>query len=191
MSGEAFTSAGRASEMIQRQEDDAPSATSTGRPVFFCSKKVALGFSHVFFRVGGSGPGNSTFELEHDENGDHCPCGIQGLPTRDYPEDRDSTDAACIPAPAISESCLMAKWSSYPVGKYCALGPNSNSYARSVAESCGATGLRPPGRLPGFSDAPPLAGTANPALDARITILPGACQTITCDDQSCKEAPPF
>jgi hypothetical protein len=189
--GEAFSSAGRASGMIQRQEDDAPTATSMGRPVFFCSKSVALGFSHAFFRVGGPGPGNSTFELEHDENGDHCPCGIQGLPTRDYPEDRDSSDASCISAPAISESCLIANWSSYPVGKYCALGPNSNGYARFLAESCGATGLRPPGRLPGFSDAPPRAGTANPALDARITILPGGCQTINCDDQSCKQAPPF
>jgi hypothetical protein len=179
------------SGVVQRQGDAAPPAAPPARPVFFCSKPVALGFSHAFFRVGGSGPGNSTFELEHDENGEHCPCGIQGWPTRDYPEDRDSSDAQCVPAPAVSESCLVANWNSYPIGKYCALGPNSNSYGRFLAESCGARGLRPPGRLPGFSDGPPPANTANPALDARVTILPGGCTTIQCDDTFCRQAPPF
>jgi hypothetical protein len=177
---------------IARQESsdtplDSPGLTaSTGRPVFFCSKSVAFGQSHAFFRVGGSGPGNSTFELEHDEYGEHCQCGIQGWPTRDYPEDRDAADAPCVPAPMITESCLLNNWSSYPVGKYCALGPNSNTYARFVAERCGAVGLRPPGRLPGFNDAPPTNHTANPALDARATILPGGCQTIDCDDDVCR-----
>jgi len=152
------------------------------RPVFFCSKPVALGRSHAFFRVGGSGPGNSTFELEHDELGDHCRCGIQGLPTRDYPEDRDSTDAMCIPAPGITESCLVSSWNSYPVGKYCALGPNSNTYARFLAEKCGGTGLKPPGKLPGFEDVPPAAGTGNPAADARLTFLPGGCGTVDCKE---------
>jgi Domain of unknown function (DUF4157) len=172
---------------VARQEltDHSPLGGSS-RPVFFCSKPVAAGQSHAFFRVGGSAAGNSTFELEHDEYGDHCPCGIQGWPTRDYQEDKESTDARCIPAPGITEDCLLSNWNSYPVGKYCALGPNSNTYARLVAERCGAIGLRPPGRVPGFSDPPPSAGTANPALDARISFLPGACQTIDCNDDSCR-----
>jgi hypothetical protein len=178
---------------IARQElNDSSQATDpvvsggSSRPVFLCSKPVAVGQSHAFFRVGSSGSGNPTFELEHDEYGDHCPCGIQGWPTRDYPEDRDATNASCIPAPAITEECLLTKWSTYPVGKYCALGPNSNTYARFVAESCGARGLRPPGNVPGFGDSPPSAGTANPALDARLTFLPGFCGTIDCDDDTCR-----
>ncbi len=176
----------------QEQEQETPTvapvgSAPAGRPVFFCSKPVALGQSHAFFRVGGAGPGNPTFELEHDEYGDHCPCGIQGWPTRDYPEDRDTADASCIPAPLITEACLASNWSNYPIGKYCALGPNSNTYARVLAERCGARGLRPPGRVPGFNDPPPPDHTANPALDARITVLPGACQTIECDDRSCQE----
>ena len=179
---------------IARQElndETSPStpagSTPASRPVFFCSKAVALGQRHAFFRLGGAGPGNSTFELEHDEYGDHCRCGIQGWPTRDYPEDRDSADARCIPAPMITEACLVNNWSNYPIGKYCALGPNSNTYARVLAENCGARGLRPPGSIPGFNDPPPPNHTANPAMDARITFLPGACQTIDCDDRTCDE----
>ncbi len=180
---------------IQRQEESNPEdlvPTPSGgsgasiRPVFFCSKPVALGQRHAFFRIGSSEPGNPTFELEHDEYGDHCPCGIQGWPTRDYPEDRDATDARCISAPTITEACLLSNWATYPIGKYCALGPNSNTYARFLAERCGAIGLRPPGSVPGFDDSPPTAGTANPALDARVTFLPGACQTIDCDDDTCR-----
>ena len=156
--------------------------------VFFCSKNVAFGRKHAFFRVGGAGPGNQTYELEHDEYGDHCPCGIQGIPTENYPEDRDSTDATCIPAPAISATCLAQKWDAYPHGNYCAWGPNSNTYARVTAEACGGAGLRPPGTLPGFTDPPPAAGTANPALDARAQVL-GCSPAIDCDDTYCHQWP--
>jgi hypothetical protein len=180
------------SVQLARQDADDSSQTVAGaapssvsRPVFFCSKSVALGQSHAFFRVGSSGAGNPTFELEHDELGEHCPCGIQGWPTRDYPEDKDATDASCIPAPTIAEACLLSNWSTYPIGTYCALGPNSNTYARFVAEKCGAIGLRPPGRIPGFDDSPPVAGTASRALDARLTVLPGFCRTIQCNDDRC------
>jgi hypothetical protein len=171
-------------ESLSNQGITLPTAS---RPVFFCSKSVALGGKHAFFRLGGSEPGNSTFELEHDEYGEHCPCGIQGLPTRDYPEDRDATDSPCVAAPSITEACLINNWATYPVGKYCALGPNSNTYARFLAERCGGRGLRPPGWLPGFDDSPPPVDTANPAMDARITFLPGACQTISCKDDICHQ----
>lgn len=159
-------------------------------PVFFCSKAVALRGRHAFFRIGGAAAGNHTIELEHDERGDHCPCGIQGLPERDYPEDRDSTEARCVPAPSIRASCLERNWSSYPVGKYCALGPNSNTYAGVLSRWCGGGTLEPPGWLPGFDDAPPVAGTANPMADARTTFLPGAgCLTIDCRSEFCKWSP--
>jgi hypothetical protein len=184
------------SRVVQR-EDDATAGTTAaaaavgvtgggGPDVFFCSKSVALGARHAFFRVGGAGPGNLTYELEHDEYGDHCPCGIQGIPTQNYPEDQDSSEAKCVPAPPISATCLAQKWDTYPRGNYCAWGPNSNTYARVTAEACGGSGLRPPGWVPGFDDAPPLAGTANPALDARFQVL-GCAPQISCDDNSCHE----
>lgn len=191
--GHPVTIAQHLATRIARQElnsETVPTPAGTApstRPVFFCSKPIALGQRHAFFRVGGAAPGNPTFGLEHDEHGDHCRCGIQGWPTRDYPEDRDATNATCIPAPTITETCLVNNWLNYPIGKYCALGPNSNTYTRVLAENCGARGLRPPGSVPGFDDAPPPSHTANPALDARITFLPGACQTIDCDDRICDE----
>jgi hypothetical protein len=133
-------------------------------PVFFCSKPIMLsglhGKSHAFFRVGGSGPGNPTYELEHDES---CPCAWQGWPRRNDPDDFSATNATCIPAPMISESCLATNWASYPVGQYCSWGPNSNTYTRIIAERCGAVGLRPPGNVPGFDDAPPSAGSSGPS----------------------------
>jgi hypothetical protein len=209
LGGGVLSSLQHASQLVQRQADGSSSAAepATGkdtapsptpalgtapaapqnRPVFLCSKSVALGQSHAFFRVGGSGPGNATFELEHDEFGDHCPCGIQGWPTRDYPEDKNSGDAKCIPAPAMTESCLTDNWNSYPIGKYCALGPNSNTYARFLAEKCGGKGFQPPGSVPGFPDAPPQAGTASKSLDARLTLL--VCPTIDCNDQWCTAFP--
>jgi len=122
------------------------SAGPTPPNVFFCSKPLALGVAnHAFFRVGGAGPGNQTYELEHDDYGEHCPCGMQGIPCQNYPEDRDSTKATCVPAPSISATCLAQQYNAYPQGNYCALGPNSNTYARVTAEACGWTGGQPPG----------------------------------------------
>jgi hypothetical protein len=156
-------------------------------PVFFCSKSVALGFSHAFFRVGGAGPGNPTYELEHDDLGEHCPCGFQGWPTRDYPEDRDAADSPCTPLPGVTQACLDANYLGYPVGRYCATGPNSNTYARWLAEKCGAVGIKPPGNLPGFGDSPPAPGTAAPPAFPGTGVLGtvGLCGSINCDNDSC------
>ena len=165
------------------------SAGPTPPSVFFCSKNVVAGRKHAFFRVGGGGPGNQTYELEHDEYGDHCPCGMQGIPTENYPEDRDSADATCVEAPSISATCLAQQWNAYPRGNYCARGPNSNTYARVTAEACGGTGLRPPGILPGFDDPPTMAGTASPDHYAPLQIF-GCSRPISCDDTSCQQEPP-
>jgi hypothetical protein len=156
--------------------------------VFFCSKPVALGLAnHAFFRVGGAGPGNQTYELEHDDYGEHCPCGMQGIPWSNYSEDRDSTAAACVPAPSISATCLAQQYNAYPRGNYCATGPNSNTYARVTAEACGWTG-RPPqslGNLPGFPDAPPAAGTASPNRHVEWQAV-SCSQPRDCADTSCQ-----
>jgi hypothetical protein len=160
----------RAAGLLQRADGGGPaagltggSATSTGRPVFLCSKPIMLswlhGKSHAFFRVGGSGIGNDTYELEH---GNPCMSCYQGFPRHNEPEDRDAEDATCIPAPAITEASLLANWRSYPIGQYCPWGPNSNTYVRVIIDRCGAAGLRPPGSLPGFADPPPKAGTYGP-----------------------------
>jgi hypothetical protein len=166
---------GKEPGMVVRRQPDAPDATNGGAtaaapPVFVCSKNVALGYKHAFFRIGGPEAGHRTYELEHDEIGDHCPCGIQGWPTHDYPEDRDSTDATCVAAPALSAALLDAFWNIYPIGRYCAWGPNSNTYAHWLATMAGDPGAKPPGSLPGWSDAPPKAGTATKET-ARFTIL--------------------
>jgi hypothetical protein len=159
-------------------------APPSGRPVFLCAKSVAGVFSHAFFRVGGDGPGNATYELEHDEIGEHCPCGIVGLPQRDYGEDV-AAPKNCVPLPGVTEECLEANYDSYPVGTYCARGPNSNSYARWLAEKCGAKGVTPPGGAPwGFNDAPPVAGTAGKYSAHASAFLP--CTPIRCDDTSCR-----
>jgi hypothetical protein len=159
---------------------------TAGPDVFFCSKPVALGRKHAFFRVGGAGPGNPTYELEHDNFGDHCPCGIQGIPCKDYGEDKDSAEATCVPAPAISAACLELKYDTYPHGYYCATpGPNSNTYARVTAEACGGTGLKPPGNLPGWDHLPPAAGTANPTKNVHWDVI--WCNSPkNCQDTSCK-----
>jgi hypothetical protein len=183
-------SAGRPALLLQRQlapdapPQDPPAPAAPARPVYFCSKSVALGAKHAFFRVGGQGAGNDTYELEHDEKGDHCACGIQGWPTTNYPEDKDSTDAACVSAAPVTESCLKFYWNTYPIGRYCALGPNSNTYAYWLAKTCGGAKLEAPGRLPGKGDSPPAAGTASAVSSARTT--PIYCPETQCSDQSCK-----
>jgi hypothetical protein len=190
---------------LQRQADDAVAAdSSTGsvssaagasgpvatptaagsRPVFFCSKPILLSFlhgkRHAFFRIGGSGTGNETYELEHDEPCSGC---YVGYPRHNEPEDRDATDALCTPAPAISDSALASNWNAYPIGQYCAWGPNSNTYARVIAEKCGGKGLRPPGDVPGFDDTPPMPGTFGPPpipiSAAGLCYEPGGCH-ISC-----------
>lgn len=172
-----------------------PSAPSTSAgpqpPVFMCSKTVAAGaFNHAFFRVGGSGPTNPTFELEHDEFGEHYTCGFQGWPTNDYPEDKDAADAPYVPLPSVTQSCLAANYMSYPKGRYCATGPNSNTYARWLAETCGAVGAQPPGdhvhlKYPGYLDDPPQSETAAPSLGFGVLGTVGLCGSIDCDNDSC------
>jgi hypothetical protein len=141
------------------------SGGSTGRPVFLCSKPIMLswlhGKSHAFFRVGGSGIGNDTYELEHGKPCPNLDC-YQGFPRHNEPEDRDAADATCVAAPTISEASLIANAPSYPIGQYCTWGPNSNTYVRVIIDRCGAAGLRPPGDTPGFDDPPPRAGTYGP-----------------------------
>jgi outer membrane protein OmpA-like peptidoglycan-associated protein len=170
------------------------SAGPPRRPVYVCSKPLETlryYFKHAFFRVGGPGPGNPTYELEPDEHA--CPCSLQGRPQRDVPEDRDSADAQCYPTP-IDETVLASLWNRYPVGMYCVTGPNSNTYVRVVSAACGSMvrppvgsvlGLgRPPFVLPGYDDSPPPAGGAG--VGGTNWQLAFGCHGQPCDNTACE-----
>ncbi len=155
------------------------SPAGTGLPVYFCSKPIMLasihGKRHAFFRIGGTGAGNESYGLQHAKS---CPCAWQGWPRHNDPSDHDATDASCIPT-AIPEARFLAEWNRYNVGQYCAWGPNSNTYARTIAERLGHT-TPPPGDLPGYHDTEPSAGSSgpNPYMTA---LLPLSCFDSMCD----------
>ena len=148
----------RSNISLQRQQ---PAVGSGAPPVYMCSKSLEtspLG-THVFFRVGGTGPGNPTYSLEPEDRGGNC---WQGQPKRDYPADFTAASARCISTP-ISLSCLQSQYAAYPIGHYCTFGPNSNSFAGSIARSCGMRNPDPPGWNPGIDEGPPPAGTYAPS----------------------------
>lgn len=157
-----------------------PAAPAASRPVYVCTKPI-LGSTlhrqgHAFFRVGSPRPGNPTYELEHARS---CYCGWQGWPRRNVPEDRDA-DVPCVLTP-INEATLAANWNRYPVGQYCARGPNSNTYVRVMGAMCGST-VRPPGNVAGYDAAPPPAGGAGAPHPFASVIT---CWSVDCDDTEC------
>src|SRR5260370_12509741 len=158
----------------------APVSASSGGTVYICTKPILGSLihrqGHAFFRIGGPGPGNPTFELEHARS---CYCGWQGWPRHDVAEDRDA-DVPCVPT-AITEQCLRSNWNSYPVGKYCARGPNSNTYVRVISARCGST-VRPPGNVAGYDESPPPAGGAG-APHPYLSVI--GCFDVDCDDTEC------
>jgi hypothetical protein len=158
----------------------APSPTGAGTPVYVCTKDI-MGSTvhrqgHAFFRVGGTRPGLPTYELEHARS---CPCGWQGWPRRNVPEDRDA-DVPCVLTP-ISATLLASVWNTYPVGQYCARGPNSNTYVRVVSAMCGSL-VRPPRNTAGYDAAPPPAGGAG-APHPFLSVV--TCWNVDCDDTEC------
>jgi hypothetical protein len=166
---------------ISRQGTTNPSSPAGGeQPVYVCTKPI-LGSTlhrqgHAFFRVGGSTPGHPTYELEHARS---CYCGWQGWPRRDVPEDRDA-DVPCVLTP-INNATLAANWNTYPVGQYCARGPNSNTYVRVMSAMCGSR-VRPPGNIAGYDASPPAAGGAG-APHPFLSVV--TCWSVDCDDTEC------
>ncbi len=147
-----------------------PSPTS----VFLCSKDLEtspLG-THAFFRVGGTGTGQPTFSLEPEDRGSDC---FQGEPKRNFPADVNAA-AQCEPT-SLALSCIEAQFAAYPIGHYCALGPNSNTFVGHIARNCGMSNPDPPGWNPGIDDSPPPAGTFAPS--PMNTLLLG-CRTKEC-----------
>jgi len=149
-------------------------ASSESTVVYICSKALDTSpvGSHAFFRIGGSGTGNPTISLQPiDTTGTDC---WQGVPDRDYPSDRDA-EADCE-LTAISLSCLESEFRAYPIGHYCTLGPNSNTFVGHVAKNCGISSVDPSGWTPGIDDSPPPHGTFAP--DKWATLL--GCETKMC-----------
>ncbi len=160
-------------------------ATASEFQVYACTKDLETSpvGRHAFFRVGGEGPGNPTYELEPQDNRTlksadgarfHTGC-WQGVPMRDAPEDK-SANADCIPT-TITTPCLQEKFSSYPIGKYCTFGPNSNSFVNYVAKQCGMLVLTPAGWTPGYDTSPPTPGTFAPSP---ATTLQGCAEESGC-----------
>jgi hypothetical protein len=159
---------------------NSPSLTGSVQPVYVCTKPILGSMlhrqGHAFFRVGDRTPGHPTYELEHARS---CYCGWQGWPRRDVPEDRNA-DVPCVITP-INSATLAANWNKYPVGQYCARGPNSNTYVRVISAMCGST-VRPPGNTAGYDASPPTVGGAGYPHPFLSVIF---CGSVDCDDTEC------
>jgi hypothetical protein len=155
----------RAAPSVQRQ-----TGTGGGSTVYMCSKPLdrsPVG-THALFRVGGPGTGRPTYSLQPEKQsvmdlgdpegrggwGAGC---YQGIPKRDFPGDQNAY-ARCE-ATSISVSCLESEFAAYPIGMYCTMGPNSNTFVGHLARRCGLADPDPPGWNPGIDDSPPTAGT--------------------------------
>jgi hypothetical protein len=178
---------------IQRQATPVTASTD----VYICSKDLDTSpvGKHAFFRVGSPGSGNTTYSLqpvnqhlldpddldrgERERNGDSEErYGVgcwQGVPDVNWPSDLNATGQCELSR--ISLSDLVREHGAYPVGHYCTLGPNSNTYVGHIARNCGVHDVDPPGWTPGIDDQPPPSGTFAPSR--KYTLIAG-CRTKEC-----------
>ncbi len=180
------------SSKIQKQSDNADPTK-----VFICSKdldRAPLG-KHAFFRTDRPERGNTTYSLqpvnqhlldpndldrgERERNGEEDEkWGVgcwQGVPDVNWSSDLNA-DGQCE-LTSISLSDLEREHAAYPVGHYCTLGPNSNTYVGYIARNCGMSDVDPPGWTPGIDDQPPPSGTFAPSRN--YTLIVG-CTTKEC-----------
>ena len=177
------------------------SAESIPATVYICSKDLdtsPIG-KHAFFRIGRPEKGNTTYSLqpvnqhlfdpndpdrgERGKNGDNEEkYGVgcwQGVPDINWSSDLNA--AGVCEATALSLNSLINAHNSYPIGHYCTLGPNSNTYVGHIARICGMTNVDPPGWTPGIDDSPPPNGTFAPSR--KYTLIAG-CVTKECGHAS-------
>ena len=157
----------RTPEHIQRQASGPPPPPT----VYMCSKsldRAPLG-KHAFFRVGGTGPGHTTYSLQPEDRGQDC---WQGQPYVNSPSDFSAVGVC--QATVISPTALAAEHASYPVGRYCTRGPNSNTYVGHIARRLGIADPDPDGWTPGIDDSPPAAGTYAP--NRELTLVFGCSE---------------
>lgn len=145
------------------------------RTVFLCSKPLdtsPMG-SHAFFRLDNAAAGNETLSLQPIQV---IPAGDcwQGVPAMNYASDRSATGEC--ERTAIRWVDLFNEFNRYPIGHYCTLGPNSNTFVGHLARRCGMPNPDPAGWTPGIDDSPPPPGTYAPDKWATLT----GCETKTC-----------
>jgi RHS repeat-associated protein len=103
---------------------------------------------HCYFNVDGT-----TYGLYPDGN--------IGVPRINDPRDRGGICKECKP-PKCSDvnSCIKDQHDFYGSGNYSYTGPNSNTYAGTIARACCDGGVPPGmGYTPGIDDAPPSGGS--------------------------------
>lgn len=159
-------------------ENEFEPETITGdnrRLVYMCSKPLDTSpvGSHAFFRLDAPASGNDTISLQPILVNRTCDC-WQGIPDWNYPSDV-SAPGTCALTP-FSFPDLYREFQAYPIGHYCTLGPNSNTFVGHIARNLGMSNPDPAGVTPGIDDAPPPWGTFAPDKWATLT----GCVTKNC-----------
>ena len=145
-------------------EDEFEPETITGsarRRVYMCSKPLDTSpfGSHVFFRLDAPGSGNDTISLQPILVNRTCDC-WQGIPDWNYPSDVSAPGTCALTSFSFPD--LYREFQAYPIGHYCTLGPNSNTFVGHIARNLGMSNPDPAGVTPGIDDAPPPWGTFAP-----------------------------
>jgi hypothetical protein len=159
-----------------------------GPPVFLCwSPTAAVSWAnHAWLRVGGPEPqpDHETFSLfpsivKTAQDGTGC---SQGLTYQGAADTQGMTRVGtCKPVP-ISYSCVASQFAAYPKGKYCFLGPNSNTFAKTLVAPCGSSAV-PDDYVPGWESDPPRPGTFGP--DWTAPGIGGWLGAAWCSDKDC------
>lgn len=145
------------------------------RLVYMCSKSLdtSPAGSHAFFRLDSPGSGNDTISLQPMLVNRACDC-WQGIPDWNYPSDVSAAASCALTGFAFAD--LYREYLAYPIGHYCTLGPNSNTFVGHIARNLGMSSPDPDGVTPGIDDAPPPSGTFAPDKWATLT----GCVTKDC-----------
>lgn len=159
-------------------EDEFEPETVTGsnrRRVYMCSKPLDTSpfGSHAFFRLDAPGSGNDTISLQPMLVNRTCDC-WQGIPDWNYPSDVSAPGTCALTTFSFPD--LYREFQVYPIGHYCTLGPNSNTFVGHIARNLGMSNPDPDGVTPGIDDAPPPWGTFAPDKWATLT----GCVTKEC-----------
>jgi hypothetical protein len=158
----------------------------TGPPVYICwsPTEAAPIANHSWFRVGGPEPqeDHETFSLfpkivKKDTSGSGC---AQGVPVLGSLDRTDLLRPSSCAKTQLNLACVKSTFSTYPVGYYCPLGANSNTFTGATARACGVN-FDPPAFVPGYDMSPPVAGTFGPDWTTM-----GTLGLLFCGPKECK-----
>ena len=148
-------------------------ATSPSIPIlpnqaFACYRPLSFfpAAHHAFFRIGSTVSGHTTYSLEPINTLGDC---YQGVAGKNYHEDF-TTNGVCTTMPGKTESDIIPEHRAYPIGKYCTLGPNSNTYTATVLRRLGlSASIFPGGWRPGEASGTPPRGSFAPSPGLTLT----------------------